>query len=159
MTQTSSKKYALGTRAPDFAHVAETIADVSATLRESDAIGRAVVLFGGGNGFCYAFDANPVKEGDTDFLKTVWKYDCNPPERWGTDVAHLYPGPDGPSEVNATPVLRVNFLVSSSTVPPLTAPEMVSVESRMRVPPVALMVPLEDSAAFTVPWPSSVPIA
>lgn len=48
MTQTSSKKYALGTRAPDFAHVAETIADVSATLRESDAIGRAVVLFGGG---------------------------------------------------------------------------------------------------------------
>jgi outer membrane protein assembly factor BamB len=66
--------------------------------------GKQLVFFGGGNGFCYAFDSKPVKEGDTDYLKTVWKYDCNPPQRWGTDVAHTYPGPDGPSEVNATPV-------------------------------------------------------
>ena len=28
--------------------------------------GKQLVFFGGGNGFCYAFDANPVKEGDTD---------------------------------------------------------------------------------------------
>jgi hypothetical protein len=39
------------------------------------------ILFGGGDGWCYAFDPTPVKEGDTSFLKTVWKFDCNPPER------------------------------------------------------------------------------
>ena len=27
-----------------------------------------------------AFEPKPVKEGDSSFLKTVWKYDCNPPE-------------------------------------------------------------------------------
>ncbi len=70
--------------------------------------GKQLVFFGGGNGFCYAFDSKPVKEGDTSFLKTVWKFDCNPPERWGTDVAHKYPGADGPSEINATPVFYKN---------------------------------------------------
>src|SRR5256886_10238585 len=32
--------------------------------------GRQLVFFGGGDGWCYAFDAKPVKEGDTGFLKT-----------------------------------------------------------------------------------------
>src|SRR6476646_7651230 len=41
--------------------------------------GKQLVFFGGGDGFCYAFDAKPVKEADGNFLKTVWKYDCNPP--------------------------------------------------------------------------------
>ena len=41
--------------------------------------GKQLVFFGGGDGYCYAFDAKPVKEGDGSFLKTVWKYDCNPP--------------------------------------------------------------------------------
>jgi outer membrane protein assembly factor BamB len=42
--------------------------------------GRQLVFFGGGDAFCYAFETlssvpeNPVK------LKTVWRYDCNPPE-------------------------------------------------------------------------------
>jgi glycolate oxidase FAD binding subunit len=44
----SDKKYALGTRSPQNAHVAESAADVSALLRECDASGRAVVVFGGG---------------------------------------------------------------------------------------------------------------
>lgn len=70
--------------------------------------GKQLVFWGSGNGYCYAFDAKPVKEGDDNFLKTVWKFDCNPPERWGTDVAHKYPGADGPSEVNATPVFYKN---------------------------------------------------
>ncbi len=70
--------------------------------------GKQEVFFGGGNGFCFAFDAKPVKEGDDDFLKTIWKFDCNPPERWGTDTAHKYPGAEGPSEINATPVFYKN---------------------------------------------------
>ncbi len=70
--------------------------------------GKQLIFFGGGNGFCYAFDAMPVKEGDTSYLKTVWKYDCNPPERWANDQAHKYPGAEGPSEVNATPVFYKN---------------------------------------------------
>jgi outer membrane protein assembly factor BamB len=70
--------------------------------------GRQLVFLGGANGFCYAFAAKPVKEGDTDYLKTVWKYDCNPPERWGNDPAHKYPGAEGPSEINATPVFYKN---------------------------------------------------
>jgi len=70
--------------------------------------GKQLVFWGGGNGFCYAFNAEPVKEGDTSFLKTAWKFDCNPPQRWGDDAAHKYPGAEGPSEVNATPVFYKN---------------------------------------------------
>ncbi len=68
--------------------------------------GRKLILFGGGDGWCYAFDPKPVKEDDTSFLKTVWKYDCNPPEykvKNGKPIR--YPAAEGPSEVNATPVL------------------------------------------------------
>ncbi|MGA2030708.1 MAG: PQQ-binding-like beta-propeller repeat protein [Thermoguttaceae bacterium] len=42
--------------------------------------GRQLILFGGGDGVCYALEAlgqapeRPVK------LKTVWSFDCNPPE-------------------------------------------------------------------------------
>jgi len=42
--------------------------------------GRKLIFFGGGDGLCYAFEAlssvpdQPVK------LKTVWSYDCNPPQ-------------------------------------------------------------------------------
>jgi four helix bundle protein len=72
--------------------------------------GRKLIIFGGGDGFCYAFDAKPVKEGDTSFLKTVWKYDGNPPEHKvdKDGKPYKYPAAEGPSEINATPVFYKN---------------------------------------------------
>ena len=71
--------------------------------------GKQLVFFGGGDGFCYAFDAKPVKEGESDFLKKVWWVDCNPPEYKAKDGKPIkYPHPDGPSEINSTPVFYKN---------------------------------------------------
>ncbi len=71
--------------------------------------GRQLVFFGGGDGWCYAFDAKPVKEPDGSFLKTFWKYDCNPPEYKIKDGKPIkYPAAEGPSEINATPVFWKN---------------------------------------------------
>ena len=71
--------------------------------------GKQLVFFGGGDGWCYAFDAQPVKEGDTNFLKTVWKFDCNPPEYKVKDGKPIkYPNADGPSEIISTPVFLKN---------------------------------------------------
>ena len=72
--------------------------------------GKQLVFFGGGDGVCYAFDAKPVKEGDTSFLKKLWWADCNPPEYKKTKDGQpiKYPAADGPSEINATPVFYKN---------------------------------------------------
>jgi outer membrane protein assembly factor BamB len=86
--------------------------------------GRKLLFFGAGDGFCYALETlsgvpeKPVK------LKTVWCYDCNPPEykvcegldwvthycmgdkRWGTnnnDGSYV-----GTSEIIGTPVFLSN---------------------------------------------------
>ncbi|MEY5025165.1 MAG: hypothetical protein RLZZ244_693 [Verrucomicrobiota bacterium] len=68
--------------------------------------GKSQVYFGGGDGFLYAFDTVPVKEGDTNFLKKVWWFDCVPEEYKKDKSGKLikYPAAEGPSEVNATPV-------------------------------------------------------
>jgi len=71
--------------------------------------GRQLIFFGGGNGICYAFDPAPVKEGDSAYLKKVWWYDCNPPER----KKFRYPDADGPSEINATPVFWKNRIYTA----------------------------------------------
>ncbi|HKQ37445.1 MAG TPA: PQQ-binding-like beta-propeller repeat protein [Verrucomicrobiae bacterium] len=71
--------------------------------------GKNLVFFGGGDGWCYAFDPKPVKSEDTSVLKVVWKADCNPPEYKTRDGKPIrYPAAEGPSEVNATPVFYKN---------------------------------------------------
>ena len=89
--------------------------------------GKKLIFFGGGDGICYAFDSVPQKgtgapiipvvpgpdinrteDTDTMYLKKYWWFDCNPPERRANDPAHKYPAPDGPSEINATPVFWHN---------------------------------------------------
>jgi outer membrane protein assembly factor BamB len=71
--------------------------------------GKPLIFFGGGDGVCYAFDPIPVQEGDTKILKKVWWFDCVPPEYKVKDGKPIkYPAPDGPSEINATPVFYRN---------------------------------------------------
>jgi outer membrane protein assembly factor BamB len=42
--------------------------------------GRKLVFFGGGDGVCYAFEAVATVPEQPVKLKTVWTFDCNPPE-------------------------------------------------------------------------------
>jgi outer membrane protein assembly factor BamB len=71
--------------------------------------GRDLVFFGGGDGVCYAFDAKPVKDGESTWLKKVWWFDCVPPEYKLKDGKPIkYPAPEGPSEIIATPVFYKN---------------------------------------------------
>jgi outer membrane protein assembly factor BamB len=72
---------------------------------------KPLLLFGGADGVCYAFDPKPVpdKENDTAWLKKVWWYDCNPEDRKVKDGKKLkYPAADAYSEIIATPVLYNN---------------------------------------------------
>jgi outer membrane protein assembly factor BamB len=72
--------------------------------------GKEQVYFGGGDGVLYAFAPEPVKEGDTNFLKKVWWFDCVPEEYKKDKSGKLikYPAAEGPSEINATPVFYKN---------------------------------------------------
>jgi outer membrane protein assembly factor BamB len=71
--------------------------------------GRQELFFGGGDGFCYAFDPTPVKGDDTSYIKKIWWFDGNPPDYRVRDGKKVrYPSPEGPSEINATPVFWKN---------------------------------------------------
>lgn len=85
--------------------------------------GKPTIVFGGGDGFCYGFDANTdaqpfiaapvaleVTPGDAPppvpTLKELWRFDCNPPERRLKNGKPIkYGQPDGPSDIIATPVV------------------------------------------------------
>jgi outer membrane protein assembly factor BamB len=86
--------------------------------------GKTLVFLGGGDGFCYAFEALAECPETPVDLKLVWSYDCNPPEyrRPGGKPVGYYDGdrrkkdsPNrndgkylGPSQVIATPVFHRN---------------------------------------------------
>ncbi len=71
--------------------------------------GRELVVWGGGDGVCYAFDAafDPGEGGKPGVLKPVWRFDGNPPHnkiRDGKPLPYNRNG-EGPSEIIATPVV------------------------------------------------------
>ncbi|HEV8603803.1 MAG TPA: PQQ-binding-like beta-propeller repeat protein, partial [Tepidisphaeraceae bacterium] len=57
--------------------------------------GKDLIIFGAGDGFCYAFDEN---------LKEIWRCDVNSPQQRKAK----YGAQNGPSEIIATPVLYKN---------------------------------------------------
>ena len=79
--------------------------------------GKPLAFFGGGDGFVYAFDPKPVHDDkeDVSFLKTVFKADLNPPEYKVKDGKPIkYPDPEGPNEINSTPVFYKNRVYVAS---------------------------------------------
>jgi outer membrane protein assembly factor BamB len=69
--------------------------------------GIPTVVWGGGDGFCYGFDLEPVKDKDgTPVLKELFRYDADPPEYRTKNGAPIkYATHDGPSEIIATVVV------------------------------------------------------
>jgi len=74
--------------------------------------GRKLLLFGAGDGVCYAFDPTPVAVPGKKLkvLKTVWKCDANPPEYRTRDGRKLpyNKNAEGPSEITGTVVFYDN---------------------------------------------------
>jgi outer membrane protein assembly factor BamB len=71
--------------------------------------GRDLVIYGGGDGICYAYDPKPVpstKAGEPGLLKVVWQCDCCLPGMRG----EKYRTGNGPSEIDSTPVFYKNRL-------------------------------------------------
>lgn len=71
--------------------------------------GKDLIFAGGGDGWLYALDTATTKKEDRDVMPTVWKFDMNPPDYRMKDGKLIkYPAAEGPSEVNATPVVYKN---------------------------------------------------
>ena len=68
--------------------------------------GKAMIIFGAGNGFCYAFEPVTAQEqGKVVALQKIWSVDCNPAEYRLLDGKPVpYKHKSGPSGVIATPV-------------------------------------------------------
>jgi outer membrane protein assembly factor BamB len=69
--------------------------------------GKPMVIFGGGDGFCYGFDPEPgtaIAEDGAATIPELWRCNCNPPDRQLKDGKPVqYGQPGGPCEVLATP--------------------------------------------------------
>lgn len=81
----------------------------SAAYGETNGTGQ--IIFGGGDGWCYGFDAKETVAGENGrkLFKELWRADCNPAEyRNKNGKALRYATPEGPSEVIATPVFHEN---------------------------------------------------
>ncbi|MBD3267406.1 PQQ-binding-like beta-propeller repeat protein [bacterium] len=61
---------------------------------------QGVVVFGGGDGYCYGFD--PLKLGENQSLVELWRFNCIP-EAY---QKHKYTSANGPSEIISTPVIH-----------------------------------------------------
>ncbi len=70
--------------------------------------GQDILVWGGGDGWCYGYDPVPIKDKDgTPVLKELFRYDANPPEYRKKDGKELkYATFDGPSELICTVVVR-----------------------------------------------------
>lgn len=70
--------------------------------------GKDQIIWGGGDGFCYAYEPTPVVGPDGyEIFKELWRYDCNPPEyRMKGDKPIKYATYPGPSEVISTVVVH-----------------------------------------------------
>jgi outer membrane protein assembly factor BamB len=70
--------------------------------------GKPMIVWGGGDGFCYGFDPEPYQhEEGFPALKELFRYDANPPEYRTKDGAPIkYATHHGPSEIIATVVVK-----------------------------------------------------
>jgi len=84
--------------------------------------GKDAIFFGGGDGFCYAFETEPGPDEDgMRALKEIWRFDCNPPTyrvKNGKPVKYAAPkgregNGEGPSEVLGTPVYYRNRIYAT----------------------------------------------
>lgn len=68
---------------------------------------KETIVWGGGDGFAYAFDPVTVKDEEGfDVFKELWKFDCNPPEYREKDGKPIkYATYAGPSEIIGTTVI------------------------------------------------------
>jgi outer membrane protein assembly factor BamB len=69
--------------------------------------GKDIVIFGGGDGYCYGLDTKTTLKGNFEVMDELWRFDCNPAayrkDKTGKPIK--YATFNGPSEVIATPVL------------------------------------------------------
>ncbi|MFQ5504145.1 MAG: PQQ-binding-like beta-propeller repeat protein [Planctomycetota bacterium] len=96
-----------------------------------------LAIFGGPDGFVYAFKPDPVKDEDGYcVLEEAWRFDCNPPGYRMKDGKPIkYATRNGPSEVLGTPVVyegRVHALIGQDPEHGEGAGNLVCIDSKGR---------------------------
>ncbi|MCZ6673847.1 MAG: PQQ-binding-like beta-propeller repeat protein [Verrucomicrobia bacterium] len=72
--------------------------------------GKPMVVWGGGDGWCYGYEVDPVMHEDGfPAMKEIFRYDANPPEYRMKDGEPVkYSNYEGPSEIIATTIIHDN---------------------------------------------------